>query len=282
MYMSLSCYYFNETTNVDVPVVVLDQFGTFHVSGWDHDQVQILDTTHPVMAGLTNATLGGWGESVHEWFNSFPASWGAVASETTSGAKPYIIVNPAPGVTVGVANQGNCYPFMCNDSGTDVGPSIHYQQVYAASAFSGPIDISSLTFFQIYALQQFGGTTAVLSGNYQVSLSTTTRSVNGLSTDLPSNIGADNKVIFNGALGRTSTAPSFTITASSPFVYDPGAGNNLLLDIVVTNQTVKPNGTGNGYNDADGTGSSTSRAYVLVSNAIGTVDTVGLVTRFNR
>ena len=64
---------------------------------------------------------------------------------------------PSPAVTVGVANDGNCYPFMCNDSGSSVGPSIHYQQVYAASAFSGLTQINSLTFFQSIA----GGTTYV-------------------------------------------------------------------------------------------------------------------------
>jgi hypothetical protein len=276
MYMSLSCYYV--TAPPSTAVTVLDQFGSFQVEGWQSSQVTIDDPSHPVMAGLTDATLSNWVDSVHEWVSSFPASWQAVASETTSGAKPYIIAHPAP-ITLGVADQGNCYPFMCNDSGTASGESIHYQQVYAASAFSGPIDISSLTFFQVFA-QQFGGTTAVLTGNYKVSLSTTTRSVSGLSTDLASNIGADNKVIFDGPLGGTSTAPSFTITASSPFVYNPSAGNNLLLDIVVTNQANVPNFSGNGYNDADGTATSTTRAYAFLGAGTGTVDAIALVTRF--
>jgi hypothetical protein len=87
-------------------------------------------------------------------------------------------------------------------------------------------------------------------------------------------------VIFNGALGGTSTAPSFTITASSPFVYDPGAGN-LLLDIVVTDQPVAPNTTGvTGYLDADTTGTSMTRAYAFLGSATGTVESVALVTRF--
>ena len=86
----------------------------------------------------------------------------------------------------------------------------------------------------------------MLSGTYQVSLSTTSKPVNGLSSNLASNIGADNTVIFTGNLGGTGTVSSFTITGTAPFVYDPAAGN-LLVDIVVTDQTLLPNGTGNGY-----------------------------------
>ena len=205
-------------------------------------------------------------------------------SGNTSEFAPCATVDDA--VTVGAANSGNCYPFMCNDSGTNEGPSIHYQQVYSAMAFSGPTQINSLTFFQdVLASFNVGRTTTVLSGNYQVSLSTTTKPVNGLSPVLATNIGADNVVIFNGNLGGTSTNPSFTITTSTPFAYNPAAGN-LLLDIVVTNQTVLPNFSGNGYNDADSTGASTTRAYAFVGNAeglaSGPLSLVGLVTRFNQ
>ena len=34
-------------------------------------------------------------------------------------------------VTIGAFNTGNCYPFMCNDSGVGAGQSIEYQQVYS-------------------------------------------------------------------------------------------------------------------------------------------------------
>jgi hypothetical protein len=166
---------------------------------------------------------------------------------------------------------------MCNDSGAGSGPSIHYQQVYSASQFPGITEINSLTFFQ----STVTGTTTVLNGTYQVSLSTTTRPVNGLSSNIADNIGADNAQIFSGNLGGTSTAPSFTIAASAPFVYNPAAGN-LLLDIVVTNQTVLANGGGNGYLDADNTATATTRAFAFLGNGGGFVDTTGLVTRFNR
>lgn len=206
------------------------------------------------------------------------ASVAPVPGATTNVGDIVVSANNKP-VTVGVATNGNCYPFMCNDSGTSTGPSIHYQQVYAASAFSGVTQINSVTFFQVFTAQ-FGGTTTVLSGNYQVSLSTTTKTVDQLSPTLSSNIGADNTVIFNGNLGGVSTSPSFTINAAVPFLYDPSAGN-LLLDIVVTSQQLLRNGSGNGYNDA-GSNSSTSRAYAFVGNSNGAVDTIGLVTEFNK
>ena len=183
-----------------------------------------------------------------------------------------IVLGRVYSVTVGIANSRNFYPFM-NGSGF---PTFHYQQVYSAAAFSGVIQIDSLTFFQDFAAQ-FGGTTTVVSGNYQISLSTTGRLVGGLSPDLASNTGADSKVFFTGNLGGVSTRPSFTITAAVPFIYDPRAGN-LLLDIVVTNQPFISNW---GFNDTDDRGTSTSRALFPVGgNTV--IDAVGLVTQFNK
>ncbi len=50
-------------------------------------------------------------------------------------------------VTVGNYDSGNCYPFMCNDSGTNVGQSIDYQQAYNSAAFGGPITVSSISWY---------------------------------------------------------------------------------------------------------------------------------------
>ena len=182
------------------------------------------------------------------------------------------------GVIIGTADNGNAYPLMCNDSGTDTGVTMEYQQVYSSTAFSGTTDITSLTFYQIFAAE-FGGTSTVLAGNYQISLSTTSAAVDGLSSTLANNIGADNTVFFNGSLGGASVNPSLTISGGS-FVYDPTKGN-LLIDIVATNQPNFPNGSGNGYLDADDTGSVTSRAYSFGGAATGNADAIGLVTGFN-
>src|SRR5947209_4533475 len=177
-------------------------------------------------------------------------------------------------ITVGTFNTGNCYPFMCNDSGVSVGQSIEYQQVYASSSFGlSPVSISTITF---YWASVYGGASSILNGNYTVSLSTTGAAVGALSTTLSSNIGADNATFFNGALGG-AFVNSFTISGA-PFTYNP-SGGNLLIDIVVTNQDNLGNGSGNGYNQADFTGLDTSRVYDNGSG--GSSDGTGLVTTFD-
>ena len=187
-------------------------------------------------------------------------------------------------VTVGVANNGNCLPFMCSTQGA-LGPLTRYQQIYTSSAFEGPTQIDSLTFFMdVNESFNVGRRTTLLSGTYTISLSTTSRSLsgqNGLSTDPAANIGADNLVIGTLVVSgdpSTAAAPLFTITASTPFVYDP-AGGNLLVDIVVTGQESLPNGSINGFLDADQTGTATTRAVVFTPSTV--LDSFGLVTTFN-
>jgi hypothetical protein len=178
--------------------------------------------------------------------------------------------------TVGTYNTGNCYPFMCNDSGTNSGQSIFYEQVYSSSAFSGTVSISSLTF---YFASQFGGSSLFINGNYLIELSTTSAPVNGLSSNLLANIGGDNQTFFSGNLGGMDSNPQVTINGT-PFTYNPLNGN-LLMAVIVNNQDVVPNGSGNGYNEADSSGAQTSRAYLLGPGDTGaTVDSNGLVTTF--
>lgn len=180
------------------------------------------------------------------------------------------------GEIVGTADGGNCFPFTCSgDSGQTLG---EYQQVYSSSSFSGPVDISSLTFYQVYAAQ-FGGNMAVVPGTYTISLSITSAAVNGLSTNLASNVGSDSATFFSGTLGGPIMNGMVTITGT-PFMYDPSMGN-LLIDIVPNYSMSVPNFSGNSYMDADYTGSVTSRAYAYTSGSSVT-DSVGLVTGFNQ
>ena len=185
-------------------------------------------------------------------------------------------------VTIGTANFGNCYPFMCNDSGTSSGPSITYQQVYAASAFPGPISITDEEFPWLFA-QQFGGNDTLLGGTYVFTLSTTSAAVNGLSSSsLSSNLGADATQVLSVTIpaGGVSFGTSYTFTNTSPFSYDPVNGN-LLLQVAVSNQDNVPNGSGNSYVDSDGTGMLTSRAYAFGGADSGSADSTGLVTTFS-
>lgn len=195
---------------------------------------------------------------------------------------PLASVAFAGSVTIGVANTGNCYPFMCNDSGTNSGISIWYQQVYSSTAFSGPVTISSATFYWQFA-QQFGGSDTLLgSTGYEFDLSTTSAAVNGLNAGcLSCNLGADNVIVGDFAIpaGGISFGTSFTFTFPNSFNYDPSKGN-LLLSISVGDQDNVPNGSGNSFNDADSTGAMTSRAYSFLGSNSGFADSVGLVTTF--
>lgn len=189
-------------------------------------------------------------------------------------------------VTVGVADDGNCYPFMCNDSGTSSGQSIDYQQVYAASAFSGPVKINSETFYWIFGQTVVTppGSDTLLGGTYVFSLSTTSKAVDGLNgTDLSDNLGSDNTEVASITIpaGGTSFGTSYTFDNTTDFTYDPSKGN-LLLDISVTDQDeVFSDTPGISFVDADDTGSVTSRAYQLFDGAdFSAADGIGLVTAF--
>lgn len=181
-------------------------------------------------------------------------------------------------VTVGTGDTGNCYPFMCNDSGTNSGQSIDYQQVYTSTAFSGSTTINSLTF---YFAPQFGGNSVAIGGTYTFEWGYAAfNSVNNLSSNLSSNYISGPTVLGSVTIpsGGQNDNPSITFSSFSPFTYNPALGN-LLLEIVVTNQDIVPNGSGNGYNQADDTGTVTSRAYCLTNFGC-FADSVGLVTTF--
>ena len=172
---------------------------------------------------------------------------------------------------IGTVDGGNCYPFGCNDSGLSVGQSIHFQQIYSSTAFSGPINIESLTFYSSLLPGN------ILSGNYVFHLSTAAVSLFAMSTTLADNIGADNALFFSGSLGTGSLA--FTVTGT-PFYYEPALGD-LLLDIVVNDQDNVPNSGSNGYNDAVGSPVTVTQRGFAVGNSGGVVGTGALVTGFN-
>lgn len=165
-------------------------------------------------------------------------------------------VTPAQAaLVVGSIDGGNCFPFGCNGSGISAGESIHYQQFYSSTAFSGPIVIGSLTFYN--SLPQFAGN--LIGGEYIFHLSTAATGIGSVSSTLADNIGADNTLFFSGSIGTGSLA--FTVMGSQ-FYYDPQLGD-LLLDIVVNNQDNVPNDGVNGYNDASRAGPVTQSAFML-------------------
>ena len=184
-------------------------------------------------------------------------------------------------VTVGNYNGGNCYPFLCNDSGTSVGTSIDYQQAYTHTAFSGAITITNLEF---YYAAQFGGSSTMINGDYGIWLGTSANPFNALSSNQVANRSADWTLV--DSLTVNNNGCNFNavcrINLSIPFTYNPANGD-LLLEVIVNNQANIPNGSGNGYAEADGTGSVTQRTWCLLNSDCtnATVDSTGLVTTFS-
>jgi len=163
--------------------------------------------------------------------------------------------------TVGAFSGQNCIPYLCNDSAHFA--TVDYQQVYAASAFSGPITIKFVDFYNDITA---GGSTAVIGGTYSVYLSTTKVQVDHLSTDLAKNRGTDWTKVGTVTAGA-STDPMLTITTSA-FDYNPANGN-LLFEIIGIGQANISNGSGNGYMEADTTGLGvTSRAVSYTFSSV--------------
>lgn len=187
----------------------------------------------------------------------------------------------ATSLTVGTAAGVSCYPFNCNDSGSGVGQSIEYQQIFNSSLFgSGPITITALSFFDIYNPGLGNANVPFLSGTYAFSLGVSSKSVNGLSTTLSDNVtGSMSNFFTTTTSGIGPGFGSLQFTGSTPFVYDPSAGN-LLLRIVVNNQAnVQSSLTMNGFDlDVSG-GGQTSRAFQISNQTF--ADNNGLVTQFD-
>lgn len=196
------------------------------------------------------------------------------------GAPAHALIIGGPGDP----GTGNCFPFGC-DTPFDWG--IEYQQVYAASDFSGPINITSLSFYD----HNFdsGGSAALESGTFMISLSVTSKAVNGLdltagpdpNQPLASNITGTNTLVFSGTLpGSLAFGSQLNFLLTSPFFFDPSQGN-LLLDVVAN-----PNGQVGGptFFDAHNFGtfdSLSSRAFISGGGTDPGFEGWGLVTGFN-
>jgi len=129
-----------------------------------------------------------------------------------------------------------------NDSafgaGTHRAANYRSQQVYGSVHFPQDIAlvITELRFRPDYA-SGFAFNTTI--ANIQFNLSTTTRNPDGLSTTFANNVGFDDTVVFSGALSISSqfTGPpggpknfDIIVPLSTPFLYNPAAGN-LLLEV---------------------------------------------------
>jgi hypothetical protein len=157
-------------------------------------------------------------------------------------------ISPAAATTTMFGLQqtaaASCTPFGCGTGGS-IGWVPEFQQVYLGSALScaPSCTITEISFVVGTANVAGTGVGVVNSGTYTISLSTTSASVMdsnfhfaGLNvSNLSANIGADNTVVYSGALPAISGGV-LTIVLQSPFVYHSALGN-LLLDVQSSNPT---------------------------------------------
>ena len=153
-----------------------------------------------------------------------------MSSKTTTVAAalmalPFLACAPASATTStlvvgGPGNGVNYIPFSSAISEPE------YQQVYASSDFSsaytGSITIDDITF------EVASGAGTPNTSKMKITLSTTNAAVNDLNTNLY-NFGSRKTVVYNAKLPSISD-DLVTFTLTTPFVYNPAAGN-LIIDI---------------------------------------------------
>lgn len=188
-------------------------------------------------------------------------------------------------------DTGNLFPILSSQP-------LRYQQVYDKSQFAGfAAGGEYITQFAFRVHSPGIPFTASIS-DFQVNLSTTAKTPEGLSATFADNVGTDDTVVFPSASVQFATSVSgsaddpqafdLVITFTTPFLYDPAKGN-LLLDVRNASGATH-NPTNDQQIDAVSTGGdSTSRAYnfgdVTAAHAgpAGSgfqMDTFGAVTRF--
>jgi hypothetical protein len=175
------------------------------------------------------------------------------------------------------AGYHNNYPFSTNYSG-----ELRYQQIHGAAGFAGPVNITGLRFRPDGIV---GGAFSAVLPDVRIDLSTSLRAVDGLSLYFADNTGSDATTVHSGALALSSadtggTPANFDIEImfSTPFAYDPSAGN-LLLDVWNFGST-----TTTAFDAAKIQPDLVSRMYSAydqdASTPTGIRDTQGLVTMF--
>ena len=101
--------------------------------------------------------------------------------------------------------------------------------------FPSDVNITSFSFSSLH--------TGTYQGNVQIRLALTTAAVGGLSTTLDNNVkGTLTPVFSNAAFSQLITGGSETFSlafdfSGSPFFYDPTSGENLLFDVLISDQS---------------------------------------------
>jgi hypothetical protein len=134
----------------------------------------------------------------------------ALAAMNSASAATMVVGGP------GGPGDADCVPF-----GTGCG--LEFQQVYDSSLFASTMTITGLIFYN-----QNYDPGSVSTAFYNISFSTTSRSISTLSSTFGDNLGLDNTLFYGGVLGGLiGPSNQFTITGTG-FTYDPTQGNLLL------------------------------------------------------
>ena len=149
---------------------------------------------------------------------------------------------------------------------------IRYQQVFDHSQFAmfaaGGEYITQIAF----RVHSPGIPFTASISSLQVNLSTTTKTVDGLSSTFATNVGADDTVVFPQASVQFSTSVAgpidgpqafdLVITFPTPFHYDPAQGN-LLVDIRNASGATHDPANDQEIDATSSSGDATSRVYNL-------------------
>ncbi len=173
-------------------------------------------------------------------------------------------------VSFGVSSDGaaNVYPFGGSYSG-------EYQNIYSSTGFMGPFTITEISFD---ATNFNGELTGSATAMYDLMLRLGTTSSQPTAPGSFS-ANANNLVtVFDGSESITLTpASGLTFNLSTPFVFNPTSGENLVLDVVIHSESSSAQ-VGFAFDD-----NSTQMGRVFQTPSLGTVSggNQGLVTHFS-
>jgi PEP-CTERM motif len=176
----------------------------------------------------------------------------------------------ADSITVGSSTGAFVVPFGCGAAGC-LG---EYQQIYAATAFNGPITINQVAFES-----WVGSAPNSLSDTFTLGLATTAATPAAPGTSYALNRGSDFTNVFAGTIEDAAVGSGtfdFVINLATPFTYNPSNGN-LLLD--VHSLSVVVNGPTNLVGFMFGNSPDTGRLYDFFGPPISQPN-VGLLTQF--
>ena len=134
-------------------------------------------------------------------------------------------------VTIGATDNNSRYPIGLDPSANGTSfPNFQaggtYQQVYAKTAFTGPVTITQIAF----ASHELTSNPGIATYNFNISVGATAAAPNALSTNLAANRGPQMSQVFTGPVTANITdgAQFDVIINVTPFTYDPANGNLLV------------------------------------------------------